>query len=665
MLALLRSRLALFALLVGCTSSSLPSSLPDANPGAAPDVGSTFETGVPTDSDSLAPDGPVTRLDGEPPPDQRAPVGDGASSSPDTLGAPLPDGGVVSDQPDSGGVLILDAAPRDLGPPRDLPPPPDVIYPRFEALPDAPPAPPQNPEAKLLVPGRARLVGTHFTACTNAHPSTTDRWCAFTLPARQIGLTDLWVINVTKALAGTTITCDGTDANCKLLIPPGANPAQGTQLWTGQPMQGPIHPTTHRFDGDTLIFHALAPAVLDQYSGPIYAWRPGWDAPKQISLGQMAYSCSGHATADSYVCIENLTSQTPLQFDLTGGKLSSSPKLIKHIVPFRAGTQSSQWRASLTRDGQTVAFSTGGLTVAERETLYVSRLDAPDVVTTVKVGVSRWSISADGTKVYFLANYNYDTMGAPAGTMTMMDFPSGANEKVLAPLVGAIQVLSEGEVDKGIGFFDNVVAGRATYKIMRDRNVPTATTTVITNIGGVLAVSRDLRLLYYYRDFNMDNGSTTDGYMVKTDGSMEQCSLTTTLQSDQFGTPITQNGSMVLWADNIDQIDGVGEGWVANPDPTGRNMQGCSGRRKFADRVDFWFPRANDGMVYSDQAVLDYSSLQSLPFPGGNSLGTPTLIQNQVNRIYAILPDFKAILYTVVNAPAATDGLIMYSKLPF
>jgi hypothetical protein len=533
--------------------------------------------------------------------------------------------------------------------------------PSFEVLPDRPPAPPPNMEAKPLVPGRSRLVGTHFSACTNAVPAsgTGDRWCAFTLPNRQIGFTDLWVINVTKALAGATPKCDGTDPNCKLIVPPGSDATKGTQLWTGQPMQGPIHPTTHRFDGDTLIFNALASDTLDQYAGPIFAWRPGWDAPKQISLTKTAYSCSAHFTAEVFVCIENLTAMDPLEFDLTGGKLATGAKMIKHIIPFRAGSQSLQWRAALTRDGSTLAFSTGGATTssADRETLYLSKFDTPDMVTTVRAGVSRWSISADNKKLYYLANYNYDPM-APSGAMTMMDFPSGANEVTLAPAVGAIQVLADGEVDKGIGFFDNVVAGKATYKIMGDRAQPTKVTTVVTNIGGVLAISRDQKYVYYYKDFNMDNGSTTDGYIVKTDGMQTSCTLTMSLDSDQFGTAFTQNSQLVFWVDNVDQVDGVGEGWVANPD-------GCMNKHKFSDRMDFWFLHGNDGMVFSDEGVLDYAALKYVTFPGGNTVGAPTLIQQQVNRIYAILPNFDSIIFTIVGAPAATDGLYSYARIPF
>jgi hypothetical protein len=631
---------AALALALGC-SSSPPSMLvaPDGATGAlAPDAGGTSvpDASAPEVAPDLAPLDPDTA----PPPPDLAPPSD------------------LTVAPDSDGILILDA----LKPPTidALKPPIDTAGFRFEALPQLPEAGPLNGDARLLVPGRARLVGTHFTGCSNAVPASGngDRWCAFTLPNKQIGLTDLWVMNVTQAIGGAAIKCDGTDANCKLLIPPGGNPALGTQLWTGQPMDGPIHPTTHRFDGDTLVFHAQADENVDQYSGPIYAWRPGWGAPRQISQGKSAYSCSAHFTAESFVCIENLTSTTPLTFDLTGGRLAAGAKLIKKIYPFVPGGQSSQWRAALTRDGSMLAFSTGGPTALEPETLYTANFDAPDQVTMVRPRVSRWSISADGTKIYYLANYNYNTMGAPAGTMTMADFPSGLNEKTLAPSVGAIQVLADGQVDKGIGFFDNVVAGKATYKIMSNRLVPTQVVTVITNIGGVLALTRDLRFLYFYKDFDQDNQTTTDGYIVRTDGSATPCTLTSTLESDQFGSPFTQNGSMVLWVDNIDQIDGVGEGWMANP-------EGCTGRRKFADKMDFWFLHGNDGMVYSDQATLDYSTLEVMTFPGGNTLGTPTAIQSQVNRIYGVLPDFKGLIYTVVNSPASSDGIFLYSKLPF
>jgi hypothetical protein len=564
------------------------------------------------------------------------------------------DGGTNLTVRDGGGVdapraTAADGGRRDTRSSTDLP--------TFEAAGDRPPPPPPSTEATVLVPGRARLVGTHFTACSNGTPQTGDRWCAFYMPNRQLGFTDLWVINVTKALAGAVPKCDGTDPNCKLMIPPGSDASKGTQLWTGQPMDPPAHPTTHRFDGDTLIFYALADAALEIYAGPIFAWRPGWDAPKQISMTKNAYSCTGHFSAEVFVCIENLSEMAPLTFDLVAGRLATGGKLVKKIVPARPGTQSSQWRATISRDGQYLIYSTGGMTIQERETLYVARFDNPETSTTVRAGASRWSISADQTKIYFLANYNYDTAGMPSGTLTMTNFPMGGAEQTLAANVGAIQPLAEGEIDRGIGFFDNVVAGKANYKIIKDRTKPTEVTTVVTNIGGVLGLSRDLKYVYFYKEFDMDTGFT-DGYIVKTDGSNMPCALTETLTSDQFGAPFSRNGSQVFWVDNIDTVDGVGEGWTATP-------EGCTGKKKFSNRMDFWFLHGDNGMVFSDEGLADSATVKYMTFPNGNSTGPVTTIQPQVNRIYGILLNYESIIYNIYDAPADKDGLYSYAKIPF
>jgi hypothetical protein len=532
--------------------------------------------------------------------------------------------------------------------------------PTFEALPDKAPPPPPNAEAKTLVSGRARLVGTHLSACSNGLPTAgIDRWCAFTQPNQMIGRTDLWVMNMTKALAGTIPKCDGTDAACKLIT---------NNLWTGQPMNGPGHPTAHRFDGDTLIYHANASTALDPYAGPIYAWRPDWAAPKQIS-GSKAYTCSAHFAADAYVCIENLsTDQTmPLSFDLTAGKLSTAtPSILQpKIFPTRPNTQSSQWRVAFTRAGDYITWSTGGGTVAQRETVYISRMD--DIadpakrITTIATGVSRWSISADSKKIYYLRDYNYSTVGDPQGTMMMADFPAGTGETMLlAQKVGAFQVLADGEVDKGLGFFDNVQAGKASYKIMADRANPAGLVTVANNLSGVLGITRDIKYLYYFKEIEQNNG-TTDGYIAKTDGSDAAtggCTLTQNVFSDQFGSPFTPNGSMVMWADNIDPIDGVGEGWVANP-------AGCTMKRKWSDRVDFWFLFGNDGMIFSDEGEADSATLKYQLFPGGTSMGTPVTVQKQINRIFALTPAFETALFVITGAAVEKDGIFSYAKFPF
>lgn len=571
-------------------------------------------------------------------------------------GSAMTDPGVVTDGP-----RVQNN--RDGGSPAFRPDANRPEIPTFEARPDLPPPPPPNMMAKQLLPGRARLVGTHLDACSNQTPSSNgDRWCAFSLPGVNLGKTDLWVINVTKAAAGT-VKCDqknpDTDPNCIQLT---------TNLWTGQPDGGPAHPTAHRFDGDTLIYHADTPANVDLYSGPIYAWRPGWKEAKQVSSGRKAITCSAHFLTEAVVCLENITAQNvmPVQFDLTAGKLNDGAQPITRLTPLRANTQASQWRAGFSRDGQYFAWSTGGKTTsaADRETLYYVKVDdikadgkAGDRAKTVVAGVSRWNISIDGKRWYYLKNYNYDTEGNPSGTLAMRPFPDGTDDQevVLATKVGAFQLLSDGSnTDRGIGFFDNVSGGMGAFKIMRDVNKPDDVVTVIRGVSGAL-VSPDLRFVYYSQDFDVNTGSS-DAWVVHTDGT-GKCALQSSPTTDIFGAPFTSTSSLVFWADNIDPVDGVGEGWYANP-------EGCTGKKRWANGIDFWFIARDQGMLFSDSGTGDVATLKYMTLPGGNTLGSPVEIAQQMGRVYGVLPGFEATVFQITQG-TNFDGLYVFANLPF
>jgi hypothetical protein len=538
----------------------------------------------------------------------------------------------------------LDAAATDTGSPSDSPKATDGAPTDDAAMAPDGPAPPGSIR---LVGGRARLVGQLANACSNEVPASGNghRWCAFSLPARIIGKTELWVVDVTSAAAGA-VKCDGSDPGCLRLA---------DDLWTAQPMGNvPKNPSTHRFEGDTLIFHASANMDVSEYKGPIFAWRPGWNAAKQIS-GSAGFTCS--TSGGAYLCMENLTDLmvTPFQFDLTGGVLAGNgPVKLGRITPARPGTMSSQWRMAISRGGDTLAWSTGGTTLAEPEKLFAIKVaDLPDVTRTQTVAarVSRWALSADGVKVYYLRDYNYPALGGdPSGTLAMADFPSGGNEVVLAPMVASLQALSSAPgVDGGIGFLDGLKAGLATFKLLRDRSRPTEITTVVQGIPGTTALSPDLRFLYYFKQSDPDTG-LTDGYIARTDGSGVTCALTTTVTSSGFfGPAFTASSGLVLWADNIDVNTGVADGWAANPD-------GCTGKRKWGERVDFWFLRrpgaaaagSIDGMVFTDGAMdPDTASLKATTFPGGTTVGVATLVAAQISRTFAPLPALEGVLFTL------------------
>src|SRR5882757_4637816 len=78
------------------------------------------------------------------------------------------------------------------------------------------PPPAVGDGVSTLATGAAFLVGFGSDSCTNQDPPSGDRWCAFTMPSSFLGGNDLWVVNVTKAAAGTAIRCDVSDLNCLL-----------------------------------------------------------------------------------------------------------------------------------------------------------------------------------------------------------------------------------------------------------------------------------------------------------------------------------------------------------------------------------------------------------------------------------------------------------------
>jgi hypothetical protein len=397
--------------------------------------------------------------------------------------------------------------------------------------------------------------------------------------------------------------------------------------------------------------------------GPIYGWRPGWAEPKQISQGLKAYNCGAHFSADLAICLENLTPMDPLQLDVTAGPLGAA-KTIARVTATRPGTMSSQFSVTLTRAGDYVIYSTGGLLREQVENLYVVKASdlagaAPVMPMKVADNISRWRLSVDNKQIYYLRGYNYSTEGDPSGNLMVADFPSMANERMLAPKVGLFQVLFDGtENNRGVGFFDNVVINKGTYKIMRDIAMPAATATVASDVSSI-SLSRDLRYVYFTKEF--DQG-LTDAWVGNANGGTP-CLLTNSVQSALFGTPFTIDSSMVFWADLIDRTDGVGEFWYAP-------VEGCgvaSNKKKFADRGDYWFPYRSDGMIFSDDGVGETftgsATLKYAPLTGRTSVGMHTVVQTQIGRPFGIMPNYEGILYSISGN--AQEGLYVYGMIPF
>jgi hypothetical protein len=496
---------------------------------------------------------------------------------------------------------------------------------------------------KQIVPGRARLLGTHLTACSNAPGATTDRWCAFSQPSTQmLGSTELWVINATKAMAAA-VTCDGTNNDCRRL---------SSTLFTAQPDIGPAYPTTHRFDGDTLIFHADVPQANTPYKGPIYAWRPEWTAPRRIG-GMASFTCFAHETAVAAACIENLSTTSPLELDVTGGPLTAPASTLGRVVITRPGTNSDQWSLAFSDAGDYIVWSTGGKTLAEVETLYAIKTDeAAMPARKVTFGpASRWSVSADGKKVFFLRDFNYNEI-APTGTLMSASFPAGGGEVMLAPSVGAYVPLN----GTSIGIYQNVAALKGTFKLIRDIARPQELVTLGTDFTSV-EFSSDLRFVAFATTVNNQTGSS-DNLVVKSDGT-GRCALNAAIDNQFFGRAFVGDANLIVWAQAIG-ADVTGEGWVANPD-------GCADKRKFADKIDFWFNVRKDGLIYSDGFSGNLSTLKFVKLTGGTwpASTMPTTIAPNVLPVYGIVGEARDhVVYNILDG-TPQQGLYLAGPLGF
>jgi hypothetical protein len=520
-----------------------------------------------------------------------------------------------------------------------------------------------NAMAKQVLPSGWELLGTHRSACSHglvSQGASAERWCAVSRPGMRIGTRELWVINIHKAMAGD-VKCDGSSPSCVRLA---------TDLFTGQPEAGPAYPTSHRFTGDVLIYYANAQSrASDLYKGEIFAWKPGWDAGKAIA-SKNGVLCSGHGRASVAVCIENITPDgvEPVEFDLHAGPIGDGPlKKIARIVPLRSQNGASQWRSGFTGDGKWFAYSTGGKTARDVETLYVMRTEdigQADKVITVGRGLSRWGLSADGKRWFYLKNFNYDTEGAPKGNLYMANFPDGTDQEALiSDKVGAFQILVDAdEKDRGVVFLHDVKASRGTFKFVWDVTKPEdpmSQVEVVKSIASVPIMSPDLGKSFYAKDFDEDTG-LSDAWITPNQ-TPKPCALTTGTEASIFGSPFSRSGSLAFWADRIDLDTDSGEGWVAQAD-------GCAMKRKFSDGIDFWFIYGDQGMVYTDGSDGDLVSLRVLKFTAdgkGLEATRGTELQKAVERIYAVLPNFEATVFAIAASNDDKQNGLYALKLPF
>jgi hypothetical protein len=497
----------------------------------------------------------------------------------------------------------------------------------------------------LLFKGQAAFLATG-APCTNESGATGDRWCAFTSPStsRPEGV-DLFVVNASRASAGVAISCGGAvvDPNCLRL--------------TGGFFEESEAPAPHAagFQGDTLVY-------FDE-TGTAYGWRPGMLDGRQLATG-ILHDCLPSQRGASVLCLRDL--DDPSSTDITRSQLLVGTLAGTSVPPLTVVDTviSADIAVSTAQVGLRMGFGPDGSDV-----IWSSRAvrGGPEILKTQKVGdaatritvasdVSRWRVSPDGTRWYWLSQFNYDVAGKPSGALQTAPFPTGGAPATLLAAVGNFSVIATGAIVAQT----RMSGSRGTLQAIPDPvTAPGNVTTIDSGVLGVLSAGAHEHVAYA----KVSDGvfGFYDFYVKRLDGTGGVCVLTNQPLAPARVT-FTPSGAGVLWA-RVTNLD----------DPVGTPFKFRVSLTRFSDCAAM--PLANDVSAFgtiSDNRVLlqdDFDGndgrLQLKYLAGENVVGPtpPVLIQTRVSGFAPVAGNAGLVLFTV-GASSAADGLYLYVAKP-
>jgi hypothetical protein len=487
------------------------------------------------------------------------------------------------------------------------------------------------PTGSLVFMGDDPRLLTQGLPCTWEEGATGDRWCAFVAASvTNPNNGDLFVVNVTKAAAGVSITCGATDANCIKL--------------TSSYGENDIHPAM--FGGDTLVYYEL--------TGTPFGWRPGMTAGRALATADPnlldVVLCTPSPKGTAVYCLRLLppamqTDPTLTLTDLLVGKLdgAANPPLARVetvIAGNDADVRFPHFQVGFPVPGsETIAWSARA-TAAGPEILKMQTIGNDASRVTVATNVNSWSASPDGARWYWLSAVN-ETSGA--GALQSAPYPAGTSPVAIAPSVSqydfptptSLLVVATDTAKSLLVFADPVGA-------------PTTSTSVDTGVTGLAALSPQGHVGYYKMTSSSASGTLfTDLFIKKTDGT-GACTITSATDTFAFAI-FTPSAGGLVW---------IQRGATALQAQFTK-LSDCS-RMSVGSGVDWTEPIGEHAILFRDgvSSITQTGALKFRTLAGGAISADPAAQISAQVRTWMVLPAGGAdvVVYTV-NGGGNDDGV--------
>jgi hypothetical protein len=561
---------------------------------------------------------------------------------------PVDDRGAPAEHPALDGPISETAVPPPGDAPADLRPPASGA-----PLPGGVLAP------RRLLEGAARLTGQGWSSCSHQPPApgqpAPERWCSVMKPGATPGSTELWVLNLDQAVTVGVPACDGSSPACRRLT---------TNLWASNAvLGGPVHPYSHEFHGDTLIFYADALSGKDEvYRGPVYAWRPGWAEARRISSPR-AVICWGHPEQALAHCLNDFVgpAMRPESVQLGAGPIADIANNVLAPLPFMRTSRPGSiiaWEAGFSPRGDTFVLSSPDpdpLVEAVR-VIPTSQLQGTGAMPVeILRDATSWSMSRTGKKIFF---YRPEpAAGSEGKSLYAADFPSGANVIKLVTGIRDYLLLGDDTRDVGVAYLLGVGGFRSALRLLTDLGNPASAVTIFEYEGELegIALSLDDRFTAWSDSrFNL---------RVVRHGDQVSCDLNTTARKDAFAPTFLKSAGLVFWKEDSDEGPDRLDGYLANPD-------GCTGKRRFGLAVDFTIPIGDRAVVFGDELDSDRGlvTLKYVPIAGGKEWPAtePFRIHDRVDNssVIVLSEDPLLLLFRVLGATPADAETFVFGPVP-